>query len=263
MCCLLKHVTCKSPEQAVPLALAESTLKIAKGLVLGSLVKPEAQEKERGILCYSLKLKEVLESEELGHCRREAGWILLEGLLGMGEAWTRQNIDAFLTVLYSAFSKDICVNSGFTKVSQILREFDLKIRALSTLCTLVKNYRHNLLEEDRGHLKFVSSLLCNALQFLFNNAKEPEAKELQQIFLKANPRQYKEAKLQLLECIQMIGQPSYFQSKMILILHLVCEQIVSAKKLGDGEGALFPGIVSSTKFVNSRPNSNLHPSLND
>lgn len=110
MSSLLKHVTCKSPEQAVPLALAESTLKVAKGLILGSLIKPEAQEKERGVLCYSLKLKEVLESEELGHCRREAGWILLEGLLGMGEAWTRQNIDAFLTVLYSVFSKDICVS---------------------------------------------------------------------------------------------------------------------------------------------------------
>ena len=110
MSSLLKHIISKSSEQAVPLALAESTLKVAKGLVLGSLIQPEAQEKERGILCYSLKLKEVLESEELGHCRREAGWILLEGLLGMGEAWTRQNIDAFLTVFYSVFSKDICAS---------------------------------------------------------------------------------------------------------------------------------------------------------
>ena len=81
--------------------------------------------------------------------------------------------------------------------------------------------------------------------------------------MKANPKQYKEAKLQLLECIRMIDHPSYFQSKMILILHLICEQIVSAKKLGDAEGVLFPGIVSSTEFVNFHPDGNLCPALND
>ena len=61
----------------------------------------------------------------------------------------------------------------------------------------------------------------------------------------------------------MIDHPSYFQSKMILILHLICEQIVSAKKLSDAEGALFRGIVNSTEFVNSAQNKNLHSSLND
>lgn len=39
---LLKTVTLKSPQEAVPLALAESTLKGAKGLILGSFSKSEA-----------------------------------------------------------------------------------------------------------------------------------------------------------------------------------------------------------------------------
>ena len=61
----------------------------------------------------------------------------------------------------------------------------------------------------------------------------------------------------------MIDHPSYFQSKMLLILHLICEQIVSAKKLGDAEGALFRGILNSAEFVNSAQNKNLRSSLSD
>ena len=62
-------------------------------MVLGSFAKSDVQEKELGLNCYSISLKEVIESDEVGHSRREAGWILIEGLLGLGEAWTRQNID--------------------------------------------------------------------------------------------------------------------------------------------------------------------------
>lgn len=90
-------------------------------------------------------MKQVIGQEEMGQSRREAGWILVEGLLGLGEAWTRQNIDAILTLFYSVFNADICLSQGFTKVAQILREFDLKIKALSALSFLIKNYRGSLL----------------------------------------------------------------------------------------------------------------------
>lgn len=156
----------------MPLALSESTLKVAKGLVLGNFVQSEIQEKEVGVLCYPLKLQEVLEAEEAGHTRREAGWILIEGLLGQGENWVRQNIESILMALYSVLNKSICGTKGFTKMSQILREFDNKIRALGALSYLIKKYRSNLLEENKNHLKMVSSLLGNCLQFLFNNSKD-------------------------------------------------------------------------------------------
>lgn len=97
--------------------MAESTLKGAKNLVLGSFAKSDAQEKETGVLCYPITLQEVIEQDEMGQSRREAGWILIEGLLGLGESWTRQNIDQILTFMYSVMNKEICVSKGFTKVS--------------------------------------------------------------------------------------------------------------------------------------------------
>ena len=53
-------------DRAIPLALAESTLKAAKGLSLGSFLKAEAQEKEAGVYCYPISLSEVLSKEDQG-----------------------------------------------------------------------------------------------------------------------------------------------------------------------------------------------------
>ena len=47
----------------------------------------------------------------------------------------------------------------------------------------------------------------------------------------------------------MVNHPNYFQPKMILILHLVCEQIVSSKKMADLENAVFPAFIDSVDFV--------------
>jgi hypothetical protein len=117
MSSLLSKIRDKSKERAVPLALAESTMKVVKGLVLGSLVKSDQKEKELGILCYPVKLMEILNSNELQQSRREAGWILLKGLINQGESWIHQNIETIFMLFYSVFNKDICGHAGFTKVS--------------------------------------------------------------------------------------------------------------------------------------------------
>mmetsp|Transcript_7475 Transcript_7475/g.11658 ORF Transcript_7475/g.11658 Transcript_7475/m.11658 type:complete len:240 (-) Transcript_7475:2056-2775(-) len=155
---LLKKVRSKSKENAVPLALAESTLKVAKGLILASFTKSEASEKEIGIVCYSLSLQEVFKSETDGSSllRREAGWILLEGLLGLGDAWVTQNQEILLALFYSMFNKEMCATSGFSKVSEIIREFDLKHRALKTLHYFITNFRWSILGENKSYLKFVA-----------------------------------------------------------------------------------------------------------
>ncbi len=57
--------------------------------------------------------------------------------------------------MYSVLNKDICVSTGFTKVSQILREFDLKVKALSALHVLVTNYNDTLLHGNKSHKKLV------------------------------------------------------------------------------------------------------------
>ena len=151
----------------------------------------------------------MLQSEEAGLSRKEAGWIILEGLFGLGEKWVSQNLESILMLFNSIFNKAICETKGFTKVAQILREFDLKITALNSLYRLIKEHK-GLILENRDYLKTVSSMLGNCLEFLFNNSKEVEVKELQSIFYKASPRQYKEAKFQIIDAILMINNPGLF-----------------------------------------------------
>ena len=47
----------------------------------------------------------------------------------------------------------------------------------------------------------------------------------------------------------MINHPNYFQPKMILILHLICEQIVSSKKMIDQETLVFSKFLDSKEFT--------------
>ena len=62
---LFQEVRSKSTEQAIPLALAESTLKVIKGLVLGTYIKSDSEEKDLGIACYPIKLEDILKSSEV------------------------------------------------------------------------------------------------------------------------------------------------------------------------------------------------------
>jgi hypothetical protein len=62
---------------------------------LGAFLKSESQEKEVGwIGCYfEIKIEDILKSDELGKSRNEAGFILLDGLLGLGEQWIKSQPD--------------------------------------------------------------------------------------------------------------------------------------------------------------------------
>ena len=131
-------------------------MKVIKGLVLGNAVKSAQEEKDQGILCYSIKLAQVLDNHDLQQSRREAGWILLKGLLHQGEEWLLQNIETIMMLFYSIFNKDISGITGFTKVSQILKEFDLKLKALESLHLLITKYKDWLLETNKSNLKMLS-----------------------------------------------------------------------------------------------------------
>jgi len=87
----------------------------------------------------------------------------------------------------------------------------------------LKKYRNFVFEKNKHFFKMAASMLSNCLQFLFNNSKEKDAQDMLKIFQKASPKQYKEAKLHVLESILIINYPSYFQPKMILILHMLCD----------------------------------------
>ncbi len=61
-----------------------------------------------------------MKSDELGRSRNEAGFILLDGLLGLGEQWIKsqpESIDQIIMILESIFNKNMCETKGFTKVS--------------------------------------------------------------------------------------------------------------------------------------------------
>lgn len=62
---------------------------------MGAFLKSESQEKEVGwIGCYcEIKIEDILKSDELGKSRNEAGFILLDGLLGLGEQWIKSQPD--------------------------------------------------------------------------------------------------------------------------------------------------------------------------
>ena len=87
MTVLLKQYREKTFNKDIPYQLAQSTLKISKKLALGAFLKSESQEKEAGwIGCSSeIKIEDILKSDELGRSRKEAGFILLDGLLGLGD----------------------------------------------------------------------------------------------------------------------------------------------------------------------------------
>lgn len=142
--------------------------------------------------------------------RREAGWIVIQGLLYQGEEWMSQNIEQILMVFYSIFNRDMCTIAGFTSVSQILREFDLKLRALEALNLLIRMHTKLLNEANKHNVKLVSSFLNHACNFLFNNSKDKNAQEMAAIYSKASPKQFKEAKLHLIESIAAIDKPEFF-----------------------------------------------------
>ena len=65
--------------RGVPIALANSTLNAAKGMILGNF---HIDEDDEELFSQDLSKIDIRENP-----RREAGWIILEGLLHLGNQW--------------------------------------------------------------------------------------------------------------------------------------------------------------------------------
>lgn len=131
-------------------------MKTVKSLVLGSLIKSQQDEREQGIPCYNTKMSYLQANEDCQTSRREAGWIMLQGMLHLGSEWVIQNIEQILMLFYSVFNKDMCIISGFSKGSQILKELDLKLQALEALTILICRNRKLLEDANKHNIKLVS-----------------------------------------------------------------------------------------------------------
>jgi hypothetical protein len=78
--------------KGVPLALMNSTMNAAKGMILGNW-KVEDDEEE---IFFSNDLQKLDLQENQ---RREAGWIVLEGLIHLGNQWMGSRLSLFFKLL--------------------------------------------------------------------------------------------------------------------------------------------------------------------
>ena len=76
----------------VPLTLANTVFSAAKGMILGAW-KGEEDDDETPVI-FELGKLSLQENQ-----RREAGWYLLEGLIGLGSQWMGTRLSMFFKLL--------------------------------------------------------------------------------------------------------------------------------------------------------------------
>jgi hypothetical protein len=119
----------------VPVALTTATLNLAKTLIIGILPLEVKTEED--------KLKfDLGNMNSTTNQRREAGWILLEGLLYLGSDWILTEMPLLMKLFKTVFLKEICEISPAKMATPIYREtvfmeFMIKKRATSCLKTLL------------------------------------------------------------------------------------------------------------------------------
>lgn len=87
--------------QGVPIALVNTALNCARGMVLGNWSMDE--EEDEILLNMDLNKIDLKESQ-----RRAAGWIIISGLLGLGNQWVSSKLPFFIRLWTSVFSKEMC-----------------------------------------------------------------------------------------------------------------------------------------------------------
>ncbi|CDW72650.1 heat repeat-containing protein 5b [Stylonychia lemnae] len=203
----------------VPLALINQTINVAKGMILGNWKVGEDEDE----YFFSNDLQKVDLQENQ---RREAGWIIFEGLVSLGNQWMGTRLSLFFKLLNSVFTKDMCIVNPIQLKDQnyqekILNEFRIKKAALSTIRQFLSKCFVLL---NNQLLKLIGTFLVNAVSFFINQDKEK--KDLIRLFQTVFPIEYAQVKCDIYECLLMIPS-SLYQSKFVHLLHTVCEEIVS------------------------------------
>jgi hypothetical protein len=127
LACLLSATT--SSLMGVPLSLVNTALNCSKGMVLGNWkVEDEDDEILAGLDLATIDLKESQ--------RRAAGWIIIDGLLYLGNQWVSSKLPLLLKLWNSAFCREMCVvDQDMLKQTpsypeKILHEFKIKKAAI-------------------------------------------------------------------------------------------------------------------------------------
>ena len=83
-------------------ALATATTNLAKVLILGNLPLEVRTDQDKA----KFKLNNI---DSVTNQRREAGWILIEGLLQMGHDWILSEMVLLMKLFKTVLRKEICV----------------------------------------------------------------------------------------------------------------------------------------------------------
>lgn len=158
--------------KGVPLVLSGSSFNAAKAMIMGNF---QTEDDEEDIVSFGLDDFDISDSP-----RREAGWILLEGLLHLGNQWVGSKVTTLYKLWNSVFSKDMCevnmakiTNKDSGYLEKILQEFKIKKQALSTIkCFLSRCYI--LLNSQL--IKLISGFLTNAITFFISQEKKESIK---------------------------------------------------------------------------------------
>lgn len=215
LACLFSAAT--SSLQGVPIALTNTALNCAKGMVLGNWqVEDEDDEVLAKLDLQSLDWKKSQ--------RRAAGWILIDGILYLGSQWVSSRLSLIFKLFHSVFSKEMCLVDPKELQEQsyqekVLHEFKIKKAAIQALRTFLSKCSSLL---NQYTWKLVGGFLSSAVSFFVDKDK----KELTSLFKRRFDIEYQEARADLFSCLLMTNA-SLYSSKSVHLLHSLCEVIVS------------------------------------
>ena len=202
--------------KGVPIKLSNSSFNAAKAMILGNF---QTEDDEEDIISVNLSEFDITDSP-----RREAGWILLEGLLHLGNQWVGFKVTTIYKLWNSVFCKDMweidvdrIKSKDVNYLEKILIEFKIKKQALSSIKWFL-NKCFILLNSQL--IKLVSGFLINATTFFISQEK----KEIATLFRTTFSEDFMKVRSDLYECLSNL-HPSLYSGKFVHILHSVAEDI--------------------------------------
>ena len=156
----------------VPLDIANSALVSAKGIIMGYCGTVDEDEERPAVESgRGNKENELI-------AKKHAGWMIIQGLLGLGSVWVSGNLSALVKLWNLTFSKESCVTSPYLQdertdhLEQLSQDFVVKADALAALHEFVTSYKELI---NAQVAKFVANALVNCAQYMFlSYGKEPK-----------------------------------------------------------------------------------------
>jgi len=134
----------------VPLDIANSVLSSAKSIILGYNEEEVKSTPKK-------KAKELI-------VKRAAGWIIIQGLLGLGKKWVSTHLSGLIKLWTRTFKTE-----KEEDADTILQDFIVKSESLKALNDLIDNYK-TLLNQER--MLSITTILINVSSYLLDNIKE-------------------------------------------------------------------------------------------